>query len=291
MPKNNGIMKKTILAVALFLPSLLWAEGEDNFGVWTEISLSKSLSRQWRLGVDAEFRSQEKLRGAIGASAEYKPCKYFKAGAYYSFMYSLKPEVRKEHYRKDIVSEDNWNGYDIKHDDWRPRHRAGVELTGTVKLWRWLRISVRERYQMTFCPVLYRTETKYRYEYMGMVDGERHYELRDNDDDGVADYPVTESDRKDSWTTHMFRSRLKLALDKKKCPFSPYVSAETHNVLNDKMRLEKVRSAIGLDYKLSKQHEIGVAYVLTCDIYDDEDDKTRLNERLHAFNIGYKYKF
>lgn len=284
-------MKKTLLAALILLPASLWAEGSDDFGVWTEIGLSKSLSKQWSLGVDAEFRSQAKLRGSIGANAEYKPCKYFKAGVFYTFIYSMKPEKREEHYRKDIVDEDHWNGYDIKDADWRPRHRAGVDLTGTVKLWKWLRISVRERYQMTYCPVLYRTETKYRYEYLGMADGERQYELRDDNDDGVADYPTTGQDRKDSWTTHMLRSRLKLAYDKKKCPLSPYVSAETSNVLNDNMRLEKVRTSIGLDYKLSKQHEIGVAYVLSCDIYDDEDDKSRLNERIHALNIGYKYKF
>ena len=284
-------IRKFFIMALLAIPSMLFAEGDDDFGVWTEIGLEKSLSKHWSISLEGEYRSQERMRGSIGAKAEYKPCKYFKVGAYYSLIYSQKVETREEHYRKDIVSEDNWNGYDIKLNDWYPRHRAGAEMVGTVKLWHWLRISLRERYQMTYKPVYYRSETKYRYEYMGMVDGERQYELKDNDDDGIPDYPITELDRKDSETIHMLRSRLKLSVDKKGQKLSPFISAETHNVINDKMRLDKVRSAIGFDYKINKKNEISLSYILTCDIYDDEDGFERVHDRMHALGIGYNLKF
>ncbi|MEE1005371.1 MAG: DUF2490 domain-containing protein, partial [Bacteroidaceae bacterium] len=95
-------------------------------------------------------------------------------------------------------------------------------------------------------------------------------------------------------TDHALRSRLKLEYDKKRFPFSPYISAELHNSvgIGDHFLLQKVRTAIGSGYKFKKQHEISLAYILTFDIYDIEDNEVvRLDERKHAINIGYKYSF
>ena len=72
------------------------------------------------------------------------------------------------------------------------------------------------------------------------------------------------------------------------------MSVEFHNSVaqGDKMNLQKIRSAVGMDYKINKQNEISIAYLLNCNIHDDgEDGYARLHERLHVFNIGYNLKF
>ena len=282
-------MKRTIkiLPLLLFLPLL--GHAEDRYGTWAEISLEKNLgpTKQWSIGAFTEMRAQERERWSIGADIGYKPIKYLKLGASYSFLYRYRPENQREHYKDDVVSDDNWNGYNIRDAYWSPRHRACLEATGTVKLWKWLRISLRERYQFTHRMQSTAEDTKYRYSKLYNGSGDfLGYELKDG-------YPETETDTIGTENDHILRSRLKLAVDKKGWNFSPFVSAELHNSLNSgkDFNLEKVRTAIGSGYKFNKHNEITLAYILTFDIHDDEAPYARVHQRLHAFNIGYNYKF
>ena len=71
--------------------------------MWSEIGLEKELSAHWNIGMGTEYRAQEHDRWAIEANVGYKPCKYLKLGATYNFLYSHKPEERKEHYKDDIM--------------------------------------------------------------------------------------------------------------------------------------------------------------------------------------------
>ena len=58
------------------------------------------------------------------------------------------------------------------------------------------------------------------------------------------------------------------------------------------MNLEKIRSSIGVEYKINKQNEISWAYLLNCNIHDDgEEGFARLHERLHVIQLGYNHKF
>lgn len=288
----QAMKRITIISFILAFPLLLMAKGEDDFGVWSEIGLEKSLSKQWSIGLETEYRAQDKGRFSIGANAEYKPVKFLKIGVFYNYMHSYKPEQREEHYRKDIPDADHWNGYNLKDDFWSPRHRAGADITASVKLWRWLRLSVRERYQLTYRPVAHRTVTKYRYD--RFIDGDTGlpiYQLKDEDEDDVPDYPINEVDTKDNETDHVLRSRLKLEVDKKGWKLSPFISTEAHNNLGDGMNLEKVRSAIGCGYKINKHNDISVSYILTANIHDDEDSHARMHNRVHAISLGYSHKF
>ena len=103
----------------------------------------------------------------------------------------------------------------------------------------------------------------------------------------------TKERTKPAESDHVLRSRLKLEYDKKHCPWGPYLSVETHNSLNSgqKMNLEKVRTGIGCEYKINKQHSVSFAYIFTAHIHDDEDDHQRLHERIHAASIGYQFEF
>lgn len=273
--------------ILLLLP--LWASAEDRFGNWAEIGIEKSLgtNKKWSVGLETEMRAQERDRWSIGANLGYKPIKYLKLGATYNFLYRYRPDNRREHYIDDVVSEDSWNGYNERDDYWSPRHRLSIDVTPTVKLWKWLRISLRERYQFTRRMQSTAEDVKYRYAKLYNGSGDfLGYELMD-------DYPISEIDTIGTENSHILRSRLKLAVDKKGWRFGPFVSVEFHNSLNSgcNFNLEKIRSAIGTGYKINKRNEITLAYVLTADIHDDEAPYSRLHDRLHAFNIAYNFKF
>lgn len=284
-------MKKSkilCLGIALVAPLFCHAEDvEDRYGTWTEIGVTKELPKNFSVGLNTEIRAQEDARWSLGGSLDYKPIKYLKFGASYNFIYRYKPENRREHYRDDIIDDDHWDGYNVRDAYWSPRHRASLDVTGTVKLWKWLRISVRERYQFTRNSPMEVNDTKYRFNKIYNSNDEfLGYEPK-------RGYPEVEVDEREDKNSNVLRSRLKLEVDKKGWDLSPFVSCEAHNNLNigNRMILEKVRSSAGLEYKVSKKHKISLAYILTCDIHDDEGALERIHGRTHAFNIGYDFKF
>lgn len=277
-------MKKTLLLLPLMalLPIASQAEGTDEGALWAEIGVQKSINKQWKVGMDTEFRAQDKARWSIGANASYKPIKYFKLGVAYNFLYRRYPETDKPHYDKD---NGEYNGYN--HDElyWSPRHRVSLDATGTRKFGRWLRISLRERYQFTRRTEANYTRTKYRCE--AIRDGQGNFQEYEWDDPEITERT------KPAESDHVLRSRLKLEMDKKGCQWGPFLSVETHNNLGSgqKMNLEKVRTGLGCEYKINKQHSVSLAYLFTANVHDDEDAHERLHERTHAANIGYQFEF
>ncbi|MBR3546417.1 MAG: DUF2490 domain-containing protein [Bacteroidaceae bacterium] len=272
-------MKKIrcISLLALLMPMMAWAEGSDDFGVWAEMSVEKSINKKWSVGMETEFRAQEKDRWSIGTGLEYKPMKHLKLGASYNFLYAYRPDK----ITKQVFDEDNeLESFRYTHSYWSPRHRFSVEATGTTKLWNWLRISVRERYQLT-----HRTEKN--------VDREDIEMDAKYTEQGLINDTVYSTKTIAPNTDQVLRSRLKFEYDRKGCAFSPFVYAEAHNsvAIGDNMLLEKVRLGIGSGYKINKKNELTLAYVLTFNIHDDDENYTRIHERMHVVNIGYKYKF
>ncbi len=277
-------MRRTLLLLPLMalMPIASQAEGSDDGALWTEIGIQKSVNRQWKVGLETEMRAQKETRWSIGANATYKPVKYLKLGAAYNFQYRKHPETTKPHYDKD---DGQYDGYNVDEKYWTPRHRLSIDATGTVKVGRWLRISLRERYQFTHRAEVDYTRTQYRCE--TILDGNGNFLEYEWDD------PKEKERTKPAEGDHVLRSRLKLEMDKKHCPWSPYLSLETHNSLNSgqKLNLEKVRTGIGCDYKINKQHSIGLAYILTAYIHDEEAPHARLHERIHAANVSYQFEF
>lgn len=274
-------------------------KAEDSFGVWSEIGVEKSLNKKWSMGLDGNFRSQTKMRGGLAVSLGYKPIKNLKLSAGYSFITSYKVEKTKqkpdEYEIFDYGGEEPYEylskkGYNTTSSYWSPRHRVNVDVTGNIKLGGHLRLSLRERYQYTYRQA--QTVSMFRHR-------ETFVPNLEFDEDWNA-VPITEPDEvTDEWRNksiaaedaHVLRSRLKLEYERKHLRISPFVSVELHNSLDNAFLLEKVRSSIGFDYKISKHHSIGMSYILSCDIFDEEEPHDRLDGMCHALGLGYYYSF
>ena len=301
---------------AIFVLPLLWAipllaqESSDEVGVWSEIGIEKAITKSWDVGLDLEYRAQNKARFSAGLGTSYKLNKYLKLGINYSFLYTEKPDKYKNKDEGEELSEWWKRGYNFTPEYWYPRHRFSAEATGSVKVWKWLKISLRERYQLTYCKARNVSKHVYREEW-GM---EPQFEEDGWDWIYIGDIPEMYGEPKDEWrvetkpafTDQVLRSRLKFEMDKKRCPFSPYVSAELHNSVSrgDHMLLQKIRTALGCSYKFRKHNEVSLSYLITFDMFDIEEteletetipettrETVRLHDRLHAISIGYKYSF
>lgn len=263
-------MKKILLIATLLLPAVLNAQWTDEYGTWISVGAKKSLGTQWSLGLEAEYRAQDNSRWAVGLDAGYKLNKYIKFGAGYTLLYNRKGEKVKG----DPSVDDE---YRVTPAYAYPRHRFFVEATADKRFWKWLRISLRERYQLTYRPA----KNYDRITYSKYIDDNWEEQW----DDGVTSTKTRESE-----TSQLLRSRLKLEVDKKGWKFSPFVSVEAHNSVRcgDGMCIDKVRTVVGTGYKLNKQHEISLAYVLS---FDFNEDDGKADSRIHAVSIGYNFKF
>lgn len=285
-------MKKFLLIAVFLVPAMLHAQWTDEYGTWVSLGAKKNLGTKWSLGLEAEYRAQDNSRWAFGLDAGYKLNKYIKFGAGYTLLYNRKPEAWKDKSEGDPATDDNYRiGYNLTKPYFYPRHRFIVEATADKRFWKWLRISLRERYQLTYRPTKNREKFKYREEYSKVVDF---------DDDGntieswdVSTSEVTENDPKEAKTSQLLRSRIKLEVDKKGWDFAPFVSAEACNSVSvgDHMCIDKVRTILGTSYKLNKQHEFTLGYVLTFVFNDDEEKTDDYNNRIHAVSVGYNFKF
>lgn len=302
----NKTTKLALALAALLLGSATaaYAGDKDDFGIWTEANVEKKLPYNLTFDVNGEMRTEDMTsridRLSAGVGLGYKVNKYLKFGVSYNLMGLYSPEKRKEHYKEkndgtpklDPYGNPIWNGYKITDSYWTPRHRLNVEASSSIKLNKWLKLSLRERYQYTNNSGRHADVTKYRYDISLGYDTEndRYTQINEGLKDG---YPITEVDYKEGSNNHILRTRLKLEVDKKKLAWSPFVSVETHNNLvaqhgdqqTNVLYLEKVRTMLGTGYKFNKRHSISLAYVLTF----EHDINTF--ERMHAVSLGYNYDF
>ncbi len=256
----------TLILSLLLLPLLTRADDKDDFGVWAEIGVQKVLPRNFTVGLEGELRTRNTStkvdRIGFGVNAGYKLNKYVKFGVAYSFMESYKDDKTTIKYKSDGETIKNVH---VTPSYWRPKHRLGIEVTPSVKLFHTLRVSLRERYQYTRKQEVSLARQKYKY------------------DLGTEEWAKEDDPKlKEAEDTHILRSRLKLEIDKKKLAWSPFVSAETQNHFR-RMELRNVRATAGTEYKFNARHSVSAAYVFT---YYKEDA-----DRLHAISVGYNFKF
>lgn len=281
----------------MFFTSTLKAE--DTFGTWAEIGLEKSLSKKWSVGLEGEFRSQSKMRSGLGVNLGYKPIKNLKLGVGYTFLYSYKDEKLKvkddEYDIFDYGGEEPYEylskkGYNKTPSYWNSRHRVNVDVTGNIKLSKHLKLSLRERYQYTYRPAQTISTFKHREEFIPNLDFDEdwNYVVTTEPGDVTDEWKDKKIDAEDG---HVLRSRLKLEYERKRQPLSPFVSVELHNSLNNGFLLEKIRSALGFEYRINKHHSIGMSYILSCDIFEEEEPHDRMDSRSHALGLGYNYSF
>ena len=271
--------KRLIILASLCLPmGAVQAQADDNddFGVWTEISVKKELTQTLDLGFEGEIRTGnnsstiDRLSGGIALS--YKPSKYFKFGASYIFYgdYSAEKESKHAYFEDGELA-----SYRLTPGYWKPNHRFYVEGTATKKFWKWLRISVRERYQFNHEAETSIDRTEFEREEYFTPNG---VERGDWESYNVPKINECQSQQR-------LRTRVKLEYDKKGVNWSPFVSVELYNGINDKMHLQKIRTGVGTEYKINKQHKVGMAYLYSCHLNEAP------NEHKHALNISYGFDF
>jgi len=194
------------------------------------------------------------------------------------------------------------------HAYWRAKHRISFDAAYTYKFWKWLRVSLRERYQLTFVPSKTvnrtrtgtKTDTEYtspEYEALtpsdlealarGDMDAWSKITYEDSDSEAPKDAYEESVKEKSSKTLHTLRSRLTLEVDKKGWRWTPYLYVETFNDMDmsNNFHLDKLRLSAGVDYALSGSHKLSLGYVFNHENDDDGD----LN--IHAICVGYKFKF
>ena len=268
-------MKKKILPLAGAL--LCWGTAlraqSDDFGLWTEINVSKSLPHNLELSFEGEYRMEDCLRktdrfgGTL--SLGYKATKFMKFKAGYALLYGFHSEERKEKYTNDIKDPFFYEGYNITESYWSLRHRFKADVTFDKKFFKWLKVSLRERYQYTFRPEQEVPRMKYRFA------------------PGDPDSKTSKSDPdvKHEKRTHKLRSRLELEYDKKKCDWGPFVSFEFYNDLQNKLKWDEYKVMAGSSYKISKRHKVKFAY-----LYNVEKEEQPFEAR-HVLVLGYDFKF
>lgn len=241
-----------MLAIAAIASWPMGAEAQSDFGVWYAAGVEKKLNKKWTVEAEGEFRTRNDSKTAdrwdIGASVEYKIAKGLKAGAGYDLLYDNNKEKITTH-------------ADGSYNNWRPsywglRHRVHVDLTGSIDVGR-VKLSLRERWQYTYRPS--KTTTRY-----------------DFDNSYWEDTDVSTK------AGNVLRSRLQAAWDIPHCKVDPYVNAELFNSWN----LTKTRYTVGADWKITKQHGVGLYYR-----YQDVRDNAENQPDEHIVGVNYKFKF
>jgi hypothetical protein len=237
---------------------------ETDLGGRFSLGVDKKLAKGLHLSVDGELRMKDNFsalgRWQIGADLSYKVNPYLKLGGGYIFIDKLKTSGA-----------------------WSPRHRFYVDVTGGIRAGDW-RFSLRERLQLTH---------------------------RNADDMNVF---------QTNPNSLMLKSRFKVQY-KGFQSVSPYAYVELRNVFNDPActakyngttfsdyvftgytdaYVNRLRGALGLEWKLSKQHALD--FTLLGDycydkVIDTNAEGTKLKSITfeRAFNtnicIGYKFSF
>ena len=183
---------RLFLLLLLCLPPCTVCAQEDTWGTDVSVEMTKDLSKQAGLELDAELRTRDgvetldRLEG--GLSAYCKPWPWLKLSGGYIFIYDH--DERLSHYDEDDrdVKKGLAQVGDPKNlrDYWIVRHRLHADATLTHKWGPW-RLSLRERWQYT-----YRMEkvVKGRYNYLyDRSDQAEHDKHSRADDDQLAASP------------------------------------------------------------------------------------------------------
>lgn len=270
------------MAAALLLCGAAAQARGDDFGLWTEINVAKSLPHDLELSFEGEYRMEDYLRKTdrIGGtlSLGYKATKFMKFKVGYALLCGYNSEERKDKYTNDVQDPFFYEGYNLTESYWSLRHRFKADVTFDKKFFKCLKVSLRERYQYTYRPEQEVPRLKYR----GI-----------NNQTPSGDYefipspgsPESDPDVKHEKRTHMLRSRLEFQYDRKKCNWKPFVSFEVYNNLGQQMKTDEYKVMCGTDYKISKQHKVSMSYLYNTDM------EAHPYESRHVLIVGYSFDF
>lgn len=239
------MMRRIILA---FVALALGASSVCAQELWGSAAFKAKVTRGLSLTAEAEYRTTDGLsdteRWSLAAGVDYKPLKWLKLSAEYKFI--------DRHVESRITRKGN-----IIDPYWQERHRVGVSATGSLSVARFT-FSLRERYQYT-----HHSPTK--------------AVKRDGDDGSVKGAEAISAKEKQS-----LRSRLEVEYNIRRCPVTPFVSAELYNSLTSGMAYEKARYTVGADWKINRHNYLTLFYRY---IQSSDNDDVAAN----VIGIGYKF--
>ena len=242
-----------IIAIVALMPLTGFAQGDD-LGLWTSIGIEGKINKKLSVDAETELRMGDNIseaeRWSIGVNVSYKISRWLKASVGGSLMDNRRTKTT---YYADGSPE-------YTSDYWSQRMRAHVSLTADKHFGR-LQVSLRERWQYTYRPATY----VYRFD----VDADE-YEDKPHEYKGKG--------------KNVLRSRLEFDYDLPRWKADPYASVEFFNAWS----VEKMRYTAGINWKLTKQHHIGInykyQYVRSNKDFDNEPNK-------HIIGLEYTYKF
>lgn len=256
---------KNIFTIFFILNTLLIYGQNDiildqPYGAKFSIDITKKLTNDFSINLEQELRIRNNFneidRNSTSISFEFKPEKYFKLGGFYNLI------LNNEFYSKHTES----GRINIDTNYLQPRHRFGLEATGTYKIKKF-KFSVRERIQLT--------------------EWKKFKRIRP--DKMIID--IFESKKKIE-----LRSRLELSYKIPKTKFELYGSGEVFLYLNRERNMEtllyddplinEIRYVFGIDYNITKHHTVDLYYR-----YNQIYEEIELNDIIHIFGIGYSFKF
>ena len=338
---------------------------ENTGAVWTEVGISKALPYNLSLDLDLGYRTQnwfsESERYNVGLGLSYKMNKHWKFSAGYSFIMKRSPEsvthkttqgyeykyavpgdvveIEFPEYMGDPYTDNNgveyeYQGYNDETKQttkttpgyWRPKHRVFVDASYTHKFGGILRITVRERYQLTMMPGKNVSRTKYsekesiKHRLVG-YDGETgepvYYTLRywqegdviyalDMDDQNAVDNP---DDYREDVTESYLRNHNPLNITETTIK---HKEGKTSHILRSRVKLSidkkgckwepyvsfETHNNLGERWNLDKYRlATGTDYSITKQhsiglgyVFNHENDDDG-NMNTHAISVGYRYKF
>ena len=291
-------MKRLFFAlIALTSALAASAQASDDFGVWGEFSIEKALSTRWDLGMETHFRTQDNStcldRWGVGINAAFRVHKYLKLAAGIELLNAYTPKKYKTW--KDAGWEvdaadgiaTRRTGYNETNAYFTPKFRFKFDIISSVKIAKWVRIGIRERYRFARVGSVNALRVKYRKTdtYTATDLANWQWELAD-EGEWIADR--SENKEEEAYSNHQLRSRLKVSLDRKRLPWHPYISGELFNDISNSMDLYRIRTHVGCEYDINKHHAVSLAYVLT---FNKENDGEGFGERFHATSISYSIKY
>ena len=267
-------MKFKLFSIVLMMLPMAALAQSDDFGTILSVEADHKVNKKLSVGIEAEMRTRDDVkttdRWSAGVNASYKLTSWLKASAGYIFLYDNNEKL--SYYDEDDV-EVTKGILDVgtlkrSAEYWGSRHRFQFSLTGSYKIGKF-DFSWRERAQYTYKPertidsrTIYFDEDEEEYIAEGFSDGTSHTYKSKN--------------------KFVLRSRLQVEYKTKGFPITPYASVELFNGMD----LQKVRYTIGYDYKINKQHSMGLYYRYQHINSDDDNEVNR-----HYVGLSYQLKF
>ena len=196
---------------------------EKNFGIWTDVTLKKKLTKGMNAFVEGGYRTRDGVstteRWSVAAGMDYRIFRFLKTEVGYTY-------IRCHHPAETTKKGNIIPAYRSS------RHRVNLSVSGEYA-WKRFRFSLRERWQYTY----------------------RHGQsVPKFDDDGVtpkADEIISGKGK------NVLRSRLKAEYAIPKSRFTPYASVEFYHSGEG---LEKTRWTMGTTYKINKRNALDIYY-------------------------------